>query len=78
MKNTRITIFFKGSRSRMSEELRRGIPKAIVTGEVKTTVEEREKYDCDFEKILKEYGVLKENQFIKDGKILSIKEDIEE
>ena len=50
----------------MSEELRRGIPKAIVRGTVKTTVEEREKYKRDFEKILREAGVLKESQSIKD------------
>jgi hypothetical protein len=50
----------------MSEELKRGIPKAIVVGRVESTVEEREQYDRDFEKMLKELGVLKENQSIKD------------
>ena len=53
----------------MSEELRRGIPKAIPTGEiVQRTEEEKEQADRDFEKILKAAGVLKENQSIKDLK----------
>lgn len=51
----------------MSEELKRGIPLFKTTGEViKSTKEEKEKHDRDFEKILKEFGVLKENQSIKD------------
>lgn len=50
----------------MSEELRRGIPKGRTVGRVKMTEEEREKYDRDFEKILREAGVLKEGQSIKD------------
>lgn len=50
----------------MSEELRRGIPKAIVIGKVESTPEEREQHDRDFEEILKQYGILKENQSIKD------------
>lgn len=46
----------------MSEELKRGILKGRVTGERKIfTEEEKEKHDRDFEKILKQYGVLKEN-----------------
>lgn len=53
-----------------SEELKRGILKGIVTGKKESTPEEREKHDRDFEKILKEYGVLKENQSIKDLKHL--------
>ena len=53
----------------MSEELKKGIPKAIPTGEkIKYTDEEKEQHDRDFEKILKQYGVLKENQSIKDMK----------
>lgn len=52
----------------MSEELKRGIPKAIPTGQVKLTAEEKEQYDRDFEKILKKIGVLKEGQSIKDIK----------
>lgn len=51
-----------------SEELKRGILKGIVTSKKESTQEEREKHDRDFEKILKEYGVLKENQSIKDLK----------
>ena len=51
----------------MSEELRRGIPKAIPTGEkVIFTEEEKRKHEEDFEKILKQFGVLKENESIKD------------
>lgn len=52
----------------MSEELKKGIPKAIVRGHVEFTPEQKEKHDKDFEKILKQYGVLKENQSIKDLK----------
>ena len=53
----------------MSEELKRGIPRAIPTGEKKDfTDEEKEKNDMDFEKILKQYGILKQNQSIKDMK----------
>lgn len=50
----------------MSEELKKGIPKGIVTGKIEFTPEEKEKHDKAFEKILKQYGVLKENQSIKD------------
>lgn len=53
----------------MSEELRRGIPKAIPTGEViEYTDEEKEQHDRDFEEILKKAGVLKPDQSIKDLK----------
>lgn len=52
----------------MSEELKKGIPKGRVTGKKEFTEEEKEKHDRDFEKILKQYGVLKENQSIKDLK----------
>lgn len=55
----------------MSEELKRGIPKAVSNGKIKKfTDEEREQHDKDFEKILKTVGVLKENQSIKDLKHL--------
>jgi len=51
----------------MSEELRRGILKPIVVSEGKPyTKEEQEKYDSIFEKILKQYGVMAENESIKD------------
>lgn len=46
----------------MSEELKHGIPKAICIGETKYTKEEREKHDRDFEKILKTYKILGENE----------------
>ena len=50
----------------MSEEQKRGIPKAIQTGEtIEYTAEGKEQHDRDFEKILKQYGVLKENESIK-------------
>lgn len=53
----------------MSEELKRGIPKAVSMGKIKEfTDEEREQYDKDFEKILKKAGILKENESIKDMK----------
>ena len=52
----------------MSEELEKGILKGRVTGKIEFTEEEKEKYDRDFEKILKECGVLKENESIKDMK----------
>ena len=56
----------------MSEELKKGIPLFETTGEiVKRTKEDKERYDKDFEKILKEAGVLKENQFIKEIKHIS-------
>lgn len=56
-------------RNIMSEELKKGIPLFETTGEiVKRTKEDKERYDKDFEKILKEAGVLKENQSIKEIK----------
>ena len=54
----------------MSEELKRGIPKAIVIGKVVYSEAEKEQHDKDFERILKEYGVLKENQSIKDMNVV--------
>lgn len=54
----------------MSEELKRGIPKCIVTGHREPTKEEQEKADKDFEEILKAAGVLKEDESIKDLKHL--------
>lgn len=50
----------------MSEELERGIPKAIVTGKVIFSDEEKKQNEEDFEKILKQIGVLENNQSIKD------------
>ena len=53
----------------MSEELKKGIPRAIPTGEkTEYTAEEKKQHDNDFEKILKQYGVLKKDQSIKDMK----------
>lgn len=50
----------------MSEELRRGIPKATVIGHVEFTPEERERNKRDFERILKEMGVLGPDDSIDD------------
>ena len=50
----------------MSEELKRGIPRPIFGGIVEFTDEEKEQHDKDFEEILKQFGVLKENESIKD------------
>ena len=46
----------------MSEELRRGIPKASVVGRVEFTPEEEARHKRDFEKILREMGVLGEDE----------------
>ena len=54
----------------MSEELKRGIPKAIVVGHVESSDEERIQHDRDFTKILREYKVINENECVKDGKII--------
>lgn len=50
----------------MSEELRRGIPKAIVTGHSPSTEEERKKYDAATEKWLKSQGIIKEDEHLSD------------
>ena len=54
----------------MSEELKRGIPKAIVIGHVEFTKEEKIQHDKDFTKILREYGVIKDNESVKNGKVI--------
>ncbi len=51
----------------MSEELKKGIPKAIPIGKKREfTEEEKEYYDMEFERILKKCGAMKENESIKD------------
>ena len=50
----------------MSEELRRGIPKGTIIGYVEFTEEEKERHKRDFERILREMGVLKEDESIDD------------
>ena len=51
----------------MSEDLRRGIPKAIPTGKkIEFTEEEKKRNRMEFEKFLKEKGVLKENETLRD------------
>lgn len=52
----------------MSEELKRGVLKGRSVGKKKSTPEEKEQHDRDFERILKEFGVMKENESIKDWK----------
>lgn len=52
----------------MSEELRKGVPKAEVIEITEFSEEEKERYDRDFEKILKEFGVLKKDESIKNLK----------
>ena len=49
-----------------SEDLLKGIPKVIVSGKVEFTEEETAQHRRDFEKILKEMGVLKEHESIED------------
>lgn len=50
----------------MSEELRRGIPKPIVIGHIEFTAEEKAQNRKDLEEILREIGVLKENENLDD------------
>ena len=52
----------------MSEELKRGVLKGRSVGRKESTPEEKEQHDRDFERILKEFGVMKENESIKDWK----------
>ena len=51
---------------KLSEELRRGIPKGTIIGYVEFTEEEKERHKRDFERILREMGVLKEDESIDD------------
>lgn len=61
----------------MSEELEKGIPKAIPTGERRTfTKEEREEHDRILETFMKKIGALKENESIKDCKHLIGEDDL--
>lgn len=49
--------------------MKKRIPRAIPTGEkIEYTDEEKTQHDIDLEKILKQYGVLKGNQSIKNMK----------
>ena len=51
----------------MSEELRRGIPKAIPTGKkIEFTEEQKRRNDEEVERLLKKIGVLKENETLRD------------
>jgi hypothetical protein len=43
----------------MSEELKKGIPKAIVTGKVEFSEEEKERHAKELEKMMKNFGILK-------------------
>ena len=53
----------------MSEELRRGIPRAIVVGKAEDTEEERKRDEEMCENLLKRLGVLEENESIQDFKV---------
>lgn len=61
----------------MSEELKKGIPKAIVIGKVKSTKEEREKSRKELEKLLREDGILGENESIDVMNHIETPEDLE-
>ena len=50
----------------MSEELKRGIPKAIIVGRVEFTEKEAARHKREFEEILKEMGVIGEKESIDD------------
>lgn len=50
----------------MSEELKRGIPKATVVGRVEFTEEEKARHNKEFEELLKEMGVLGADESIDD------------
>ena len=51
----------------MSEELRRGIPKAIPTGKkIEFTEEQKRRNEENVERLLKKFGVLKENETLRD------------
>lgn len=53
----------------MSEELKRGIPKATVIGQVAFTEEEKARHRRECEAILKEMGVLEEDESIEDYEV---------
>jgi len=50
----------------MSEELKRGIPKAVVVGHKEWTEEEKKKNDEETEKWLRSMGKLKDGEHIDD------------
>lgn len=43
----------------MSEELKKGVPKAIVTGKVEFSAEEKERHTKELENMMKSFGILK-------------------
>lgn len=51
----------------MSEELERGIPKAIVTGKIEFTEEENSQNRKNFIKFLKESGYIRNDKNITDS-----------
>ena len=53
----------------MSEELKRGIPKATVIGRVEYTAEEEALHRSECEAILKKMGVLKDGESVKDYEV---------
>ena len=50
----------------MSKELNNGIPKAIVIGKSDFSDDDKAKHDKEFELMLKQFGVLSEDQSIED------------
>lgn len=55
----------------MSEELKRGIPKAIPIGEEALTPDEIRQNEIHFTRILQEAGVISENQCLRGSKIVN-------
>lgn len=53
----------------MSEELRKGIPKATVIGRVEFSEEEKARHRRECEAMLKEMGILEENESIEDYEV---------
>lgn len=51
----------------MSEELKKGIIKGVTIGTFEISEEERKKNRKDFEALLKESGVLKDDEFIDEN-----------
>lgn len=49
------------------------IPQPIVTGHIEFTEEEKKENDRKTEMILKEYGVIGEDDIIRDGKVIKKK-----
>lgn len=54
----------------VSEEIKKGIPKAIRTGKFEPiTEEDKERCNREAERVLKQLGILKENESIEDYEV---------